>query len=269
MAETKTAEKPRPKFDFKTLGVPVGPPQTPANQKSMLIYGPPGSGKTRLAASASAVPELGRVAHLDLEAGSVSIETSPDVDLEQVDVFRPEDWEGTNDVLEALLNEEHDYQTVILDTVGKFMEFLFPIKEKRAGNNKFDLWRELAEDTIRITEQLHRSGLNVILLAHTDSEKNEVTGKVTTYPYFLGQKTGKEAPKIFDIIAHLDVDTDDDGDPIRVLQTEGLDGIVAKDRTDTLPVYLGHPTMKKMYDFFVAGVPGKGRTPAKTSKSTK
>lgn len=254
------------RFDFKTLGVPVGPPQTPANQKSSLIYGPPGSGKTRLAASASVVPELSRVALLDLEAGSVSIETSPDVNKDNIDVFRPEDWAGTNAVLEALLNEDHDYQTVILDTVGKFMEFLFPIKEKKAGTNKFEMWRELAEDTIRITEQLHRSGLNVILLAHTDSEKNEVTGKVSTFPYFLGQKTGKEAPKIFDVIAHLDVDTDDEGDPIRVLQTEGLDGIVAKDRTDTLPVYLGHPTMKKMYDFYAAGIPGKGRKSATTTK---
>lgn len=265
MAEDKAA----PKFDFKALGVPVGPPQTPPNQKSMLIYGPPGSGKTRLAASASAVPDLSRVALLDLEAGSVSIETSPDVDTDNIDVFRPEDWAGTRSVLEALLNEEHDYQTVVIDTVGKMMEFMFPEKQKRNPRDGFALWRELAEDTIRFAELLHRSGMNVIILAHTDEEKNEKTGVVKVYPYFLGQKTGKEAPKIFDLIAYLYVDEDEDGYPMRILQTEGIGDIVAKDRTDTLPVLLGQPTMEKMYGYIKSGIPGKGRKPVKSSKTTK
>lgn len=252
------------KFDFASLGVKMGPPVTPPNQKSWLIYGPPGSGKTVLAASASSVPDLCDVALIDFEAGSISIETSPYVDKEHVTVFRPNNWEESKAVLEALLNEEHNFQTVILDTVGKMMQFMEPEVSRRATTNGkedgFKKWRLLADDTVHFVELLHRSGMNVIMLAHKDDEKNNITGRINTFPYFLGQKTGKEAPKIFDIIGYLYVDRHPKtGEPLRVLQTEGYDDVVAKDRTDTLPVLFGDPTMERAYEYIKAGKPGKGR----------
>lgn len=247
------------KFNLKDLGIPIGPPVTKANNKTFLIYGDPGAGKTRLAASASAVKDLQRVLLIDVEAGSSSIEN---VYKDNIDVIRPGDWDELKQVLEVLLNEDHGYQTVIVDTIGKMMEFMKPHQEKRAGNNKFEVWSLLADDTLRFTEMLHRTGMTVIMLAHTDSEKDELTGKVTTMPYFLGRKTGKEGPKIFDVIAYLYVDKDDEGEPLRVLQTEGYEGKVAKDRTDTIPVLLGDPTMSKIYEYIKAGVPGKGRNTA-------
>lgn len=248
------------KFNLKDLGIPIGPPVTKANNKTFLIYGPPGAGKTRLAASASEVEDLSRVLLIDVEAGSASIEN---VYKDNIDVIRPGDWTQLKDVLEALLNEDHGYQTVIVDTIGKMMEFMKPHQEKRAGNNAFEVWSLLADDTLRFTEMLHRTGMTVIMLAHSESEKDELTGKVTTMPYFLGRKTGKEGPKIFDVIAYLSVDKHPEtGDPLRVLQTEGYEGITAKDRTDTIPVLLGDPTMSKIYEYIKAGVPGKGRNTA-------
>src|SRR5690554_735949 len=229
------------KFDIQTLGIPIGPPVTNANNKTSLFFGPPGAGKTRLAASAAQVEELRKVLLIDVEAGSASIEN---LYTEGIDVIRPGDWDQLKSVLEFLLNEEHDYQTVIVDTIGKMMEFMLPHAEKKAGSNKFAVWGTLADDTLRFVEMLHRTGMTVIMLAHTDTDKDELTGKITTSPYFLGRKTGKEGPKIFDIIAYLYVDKDEEGEPIRVLQTEGYDGIIAKDRTDTLPVLLGNPDMK-------------------------
>lgn len=261
--ETKEApveEKPaakKPKFSMAALGVAMGTPETKANNKSWLVYGEPGAGKTRFAASSAEVPELGRALLVDLEAGSASIEN---VYTEDIDVIRPSDWPETKQVLEALLNEEHPYQTVIIDTVGKLMQFMEPFADKKGGNNKFEKWAILADTTLEFIELLHRSGMSVMVLAHTDSEKDELTGKVTKMPYFLGRKTGKEGPKIFDIIGYLYVDKHPEtGDPLRVLQTEGFDGIIAKDRTDKLPVLMGNPTMTKAYDAIVNGKPGKGR----------
>ena len=138
------------------------------------------------------------------------------------------------------------------------MEFMEVELDKRQSKNKFEKWASLAEDTLAWTELLHRSGYMVILLAHTEQEKDELTGKVTTSPYFLGRKTGREAPKIFDVIAYLYVDRHPEtDDPLRVLQTEGVDGIIAKDRTDTLPNFMGDPLMSKVYNRIKGGVIGK------------
>lgn len=254
------------KFDLSSLGIPIGPPVTKANNKTFLIYGPPGSGKTRLAASASEVKDLQKVLLIDVEAGSASIEN---LYTKGIDVIRPSDWDELKAVLEALLNnDDHGYQTVIIDTIGKMMEYMLPHAEKKAGSNKFAVWGNLADDTLRFIDMLHRTGMTVIVLAHTDSEKDELTGKVTTSPYFLGRKTGKEGPKIFDVIAYLYVDKDDEGDPLRILQTEGMDGIIAKDRTDTIPVLLGQPNMTKVHDYIASGVVGKGRSTTAAEDNT-
>lgn len=256
-AEKKEAPKKKPSgaAALASLGIAVGTPQTSPDNKTALIYGPPGSGKTRFASSASEVEELGRVLLVDVEAGSASIEN---VYTENIDVARPTDYAELKQVIEFVLNEEHDYGTIIIDTVGKMMEFMEKEFDKQNSKNAYEKWALLAEDTLKWTELLHRSGLFVILLAHTDSDKDDTTGKVSTFPYFLGKKTGKEAPKIFDIIGYLYVDKHPEtGDPLRVLQTEGVDGKVAKDRTDTLPNYMGNPLMSKVYNRIKGGVIGK------------
>lgn len=247
------------KFDLGSLGVPMGPVVSKPDNKSWLIYGPPGAGKTRLAASCSEVEALSPVLVVDFEAGSSSIENIYNGDT--IDVIRPSNWEEAKAVLEALLNEDHGYKTLVLDTVGKMMDFMEKELDKKASKNKYEKWAALADNTLDFIDLLHRSGLNVIVLAHTESEKDELTGKITTAPYFLGRKTGKEGPKIFDIIGFLYVTKHPETDePLRVLQTEGYDNIVAKDRTDTLPVQFGAPTMAKAYAYIAAGKPGKGRS---------
>lgn len=249
-------KKPSSAASLAELGIKVGVPKTDPTNKTFLIYGPSGCGKTRLAASASLVPELGRVLLVDVEAGSSSIEN---IYQANIDVARPADYDELKAVIEFVLNDDHEYGTVIIDTVGKMMEFMEVEQDKKKSNNKFEKWAALAEDTLRWTELLHRSGLTVILIAHTDSEKDESTGKITTSPYFLGRKTGKEAPKIFDVIAYMYVDEHptEAGKTIRVLQTEGIDGKIAKDRTDALPILMGNPLMSKIYNRIASGVTGK------------
>lgn len=236
----------------------MGPVKKKPNEKSWLIYGPPGSGKTRLAASAVEVKELGPVLHIDFEAGTSSIENLYNED-DPLTIVRPGDWDDANAVFAALLDEDHGYQTVIIDTVGKMMEFLEPVLARKYADDGFAKWRVLAEKTLGIIEDLHKTHLNVIVLGHSDSEKDELRGGINTMPYFLGKKTGKDAPKIFDVIAYLYVEDTEDG-PMRVLQTEGTKGTIAKDRTDTIPAYLGNPTYTKIYNYVASGVTGKGET---------
>lgn len=257
MTEAKAAPKKKPSGAeaLAALGLSVGTPKTQPNNKTALIYGPPGSGKTRFAASASEVAALGRTLLIDLEAGSASIEN---IYKNNIDVVTPGDYAKLKATIEFVLNEEHEFGTVIIDTVGKMMEFMEKEFDKRNSKNAYEKWALLAEDTLKWIELLHRSGYFVIVLGHTDSDKDDTTGKVTTSPYFLGKKTGKEAPKIFDIIGYLYVDTHPEtGEPLRVLQTEGVDGKIAKDRTDTLPNFMGNPLMSKVYKRIEGGIIGK------------
>lgn len=255
MTETKTAAVGRSLI--AEMGIEIGTPKTRADNKTYLIYGPPGVGKTRLAASASEVSDLQRVLLIDVEAGSASIEN---IYQDNIDVARPTDFAQLKVLLEFLINEEHEYQTVIIDTVGKLMDLVFVETSRVNTSNAFARWGDLADKTLEWIEMLHRTGMTVIVLAHTDTEKDDLTGKVTTYPYFLGRKTGKEGPKIFDIIGYLRYDEHPETkDIIRVLQTEGDLSTIAKDRTDTLPVLLGAPDFTKIYGYIKSGKPGKGK----------
>lgn len=237
-------------FDLGSLGVPMGPVVKKPAEKSYLVYSRPGAGKSTLAASAAQVPDLGPVLLIDFEAGTTSLEGLYD-ETDPLTIIRPENWQQANDIFAALLDEEHGYKTVIIDTIGKMMQFMDTVYEKKFSANPFERWSALADTSLQLVEDLHKSHLNVIVLAHDESEKDDKRGSITTYPYFLGRKTGKEAPKIFDVIGYLYVEEDDDQDDgiLRVLQTVGTGGVTAKSRITTLPHYLGQPDFKKIYGY--------------------
>lgn len=61
-----------------------------SSSHSILIYGDSGCGKTRLAATAALIPEVGRVVYLDLENGNDTILSMnlPDSALKKIELFR-------------------------------------------------------------------------------------------------------------------------------------------------------------------------------------
>src|SRR6478752_3841089 len=97
------------KFELASLGVPIGKPKALDEAMVALFYGPKGVGKTSLAASAMAVEHMNKVLLIAFEDGSSSVSASfPDLM-----VARPEDWDQALDLIEALVNEDTDIETVI------------------------------------------------------------------------------------------------------------------------------------------------------------
>src|ERR1700750_2658817 len=78
-----------------------------------IIYGMPGTGKTRLCASGDAVPWMRKVLLLDVDGGAMSAkELYP-----QVDRLPITNWKQIMDVYQDLASGmDHGYRTVILDT---------------------------------------------------------------------------------------------------------------------------------------------------------
>ena len=102
----------------------VKPVSETEQRVSSLFYGRSGTGKTTLA---STYPK--KIILLDFsDKGTDSIK-----DVEGVDTLLMDKWEYVEDIYWSLVNEEHSYQTVVLDTITGMQNLV--IKEVRESNN--------------------------------------------------------------------------------------------------------------------------------------
>jgi hypothetical protein len=130
----------------------------------ILIFGQPGVGKSTLATDAPR-----------------SITIQGEVGTEQINCSRidpPESWQDACDQVEALITEEHDYETVVLDTLDGLEGLLFRdiCHEARAKSIEYvgggygkgftravEKWREMLLSLERLRA---KRGMGVVLVAH-------------------------------------------------------------------------------------------------------
>lgn len=243
MAKTETAVD---LFDLSTIA-PIGAPRQADKQTSFCLYSLPGIGKTRLAGSISEIAEASPVLLLDFEGGSsVLAHSYPNVDVAQID-----NWDTGKSMIEALVSQEHKYRTVILDTVGEAQEQIKAWSIQTYGEtNPYKKYEDIADQMVKAIKFLHKTGMNVIVIAHVDRDKDELRKQLTYRPYTLGKKSAVEMPKAFDVIGYLTVAEDEEGESYRSLQLHPSSGIEAKDRTGLLPSHIVEPTFEKIYEYF-------------------
>ena len=148
---------------------------------NLVVYGQPGVGKTMLAASAQD-SELGRdVLIIDVEAGSRSIQ-----DREDIRLFVPRYWEDFVDVINYLREEEHTFNTVVIDTLSAAQTELatpFIAKGPTPSQNEWGLINAQIIKMVRAFKQLAvQTGINIVFNCHEREEKDEGTGKVLIRP---------------------------------------------------------------------------------------
>ena len=220
--------------------VAIKPPRKPQEKGSYLFYGLPGVGKTSLAGSAAEIETMGKVLLIDFEGGSsVLSKNYPNVDVAAVP-----DWTTTEELIFALVDEEHEYKTVILDTAGEAQHF---IMAESSDDNPYEKWDDAWRKLTAAVKILHKSDMNVIVLAHAENERSEFDGTKQIRPYFQGRRSQNELPKVFDVIGYLSIDEDDD--ETRILQAKPLSDTVGKDRFGIFPDVIENPTFEKLVSY--------------------
>ena len=228
-----------------------------AKYLNCMIYGDSGVGKTHLAGSADAVPELRPVLMIDFEGGTESLVRN----YPEVQQVRVETWDEMQAVYDELHRGQHGFQTVILDSLTEIQKFnMYSIMEELATKRP-DLdqdvpgmreWGKNLEQMRKFVRGFRDLRMNTVFTALRKDDVDQKTGVRTTMPSLSGKLAG-EVAAFLDIVGYYYVKRVGQGEEAydaRLLLTKKTETIIAKDRTGTLPMIMDDPTMQSLWDLF-------------------
>ena len=161
-----------------------------------LVYGQPGSGKTTLALSAPK-PLL-----LDFDGGIHRINP-----LHQQDTVQIKSWDNCLDVLKEDLST---YQTIVIDTAGKMLDFLGvylinrePKLGKRDGSLTLQGFGARKYAFIAFLKQVSIMGKHIVFVAHDKEERGDGDSKIVR-PEIGGSSAG-DLIKELDLVGYLEM----------------------------------------------------------------
>lgn len=232
-------------------GLLVEKPDVRMQYVNALIYGPPGVGKTVLAGSADAIPEMRPVLLIDVEGGTLSLRnTYPDVD-----VVRVQTWDDMQAVYDALYKGDADYKTVVLDSLTEIQKFsMYNIMTgllRKEPDRDPDVpgmreWGKNIEQMRRLVRAFRDLPMHTIFTALVAYEKDQKSGVVQARPSMSGKLSG-EVAGFTDLVLYMYTKLVD-GQIRRLLLTQGTDRQIAKDRSGLLPQLIEEPTMSGLWD---------------------
>ena len=228
----------------------------------MILYGPPGNGKSYIAARASEVEGLYPILIIDTEGSTQG--TIDLFDKDRIDVVRPQETHPGNEykfvvtLLESLLTKTHKYKTVIIDTADVLQEWSiaagrqkgdgfahwnFTHSELTAPPNKRDgKWEDRG-----LFHRMKAADFLSILVIH---DKQEALNDEGTLMYANLQWSGQGKTKIGgipDVVGYVTRDTNSAGKSTSTLHTAPTKRNLAKNRFN-LPHKIDDPSMTVIFD---------------------
>jgi hypothetical protein len=227
---------------------------------NVILYGDSGVGKTRLAGTASLVPEMSPVLFLDIEGGVKSLAHL----YRDVHVIRIKTFDELQMAYNELFDGGHPYKTVVVDSLTEVQKFgMYHIMKNAVaadGNRDPDLpgigeWGKNTNQVEKFVRAFRDLPLNTIFTALKMEDRNPRTGVTTTLPSLSG-KLARNVSALVDVVGFFYVKKMPGEDEyFRLLLTQKTEEIVAKDRSDNLPAVVVDPTMQKLYDYITHKIP--------------
>lgn len=159
----------------------------------MMVYGQAGFGKTTLALSAPK-PLL-----LDFDNGVKRVNLSH---LEGVDIVQVSSWQDVQMVMQEDLSA---YQTIVVDTIGKMMDFIITAKCGSA-HPKIQDWGRINQEFKWFIRTLSMLNKNTVFVAHRDVRKE---GDDNVFIPALREKNYNDIVTELDLLGYMEVKTID------------------------------------------------------------
>jgi len=232
----------------------------------MLVYGPPGAGKTVFLSTVLEEPSMLPALMLDLEAGTMSIRSKcAYVDFtniakptqDKLNVLRVARWDDLVKVYDLLWDGSLAYKTVLIDSLSEINQMNLTHVATKGSMQRPSLKNpavpEIRDYLISNTTMMEflrglrdLSGVHVIATALQEAEKTEEDMVIQIQPLLSG-KLSRRVMGIFDIVGYMSIDA---ATRKRVLSCQPTAKIIAKDRTEggKLGAKIENPTFAKVLE---------------------
>lgn len=198
------------------------------NGLKVLVHGQAGVGKTRLCATTGCLDET---LIISCEGGLLSLR---EYDIAVGEVASLAD---VRDIYSFLHKGAHSFRWVCLDSISEIAEVCL-VEEKAKTKDPRAAYGALGDLMMGIVRAFRDLPLNVYFSAKQKEDADGDTGRGLLRPSMPGRTLTDAIPYLFDEVFSFRVERDENGSPVRSLQTRGDGRHLAKDRSGALAPFV-------------------------------